>query len=434
MKKKTDVIIIGAGISGCAAAQELQANGIDYLLLEKNVEPGGLTRSISVGDAHFDYTGHYLHLSKYESPAKIPYAKQLDEDWQVIERNSVVYAEGEIVPAPLQYNLSSLPDDVRQACIESYRNRPSITNAHSLKEYLLSGFGAEICRIFLFPYNEKQMASSLDNFSTKAINRFFPYPDEEKIVSEAAKHSEHPTFGYNSKFWYPKKEGIGLLAKGLASGLSGLYTSCDVERISTKNKRIYSSQGEIEYNRLIFSMPLKGLCSITDDSDLKSYALSLKHNRVLCINLRINGQFHKDFEKSHWIYVPQKSIPFYRIGFYSHFKHSYVASDKTSMYIEVALGCDEPLPGLNEILDKVFLSLEDLGWMSSENCDVITANWIDCAYIHFNNDREKTLSAIFDVLKTKDIHPIGRYGLWDYISMEDSIFSSIELVRKLNQE
>ena len=292
MKKKTDIAIIGAGVSGCAAAQELQANGIDYLLLEQNIEPGGLTRSISIGDAHFDYTGHYLHLSKCESPAELPYAKQNNEDWQMIERRSVVYAEGEIVPAPLQYNLAALPDNVRQACIESYRNRLPATNAHSLKDYLLSGFGAEICRIFLFPYNEKQIAASLDNLSTEAITRFFPYPDEKKIEKGSVEQNKQPPFGYNNHFWYPKNEGIGLLAKGLAKGLVNLHTSCAVEKIDINNKRIFSSQGEIEYDRLISSMPLKRLCTVIDDSNLKSLALSLKHNRVLCLNLRINGRFY----------------------------------------------------------------------------------------------------------------------------------------------
>lgn len=431
MKKKADVVIIGAGISGCASAQELQANGVDYMLLEQNVEPGGLTRSISIGDAYFDYTGHYLHLSQYGSPAEIPYAKQNNEDWQIIERKSVVYVEGKFVPAPLQYNLAALPYHVRRACIESYRERSPITTPRSLKEYLLSGFGSEICRIFLFPYNEKQIASSLDNFSTEAITRFFPSPDEKKIEKGFIEQDKQPTFGYNSNFWYPKEGGIGLLARGLAKGLTGLHTSCKVERIETENKRLYSSQGEIEYNRLISSMPLKGLCLATDDSNLRSHAIALKHNQVLCLNLRIDIHFDKGFERCHWIYVPDKGIPFYRIGFYPHFNHSYVSSGKTAVYIEVALGGDEPLPGLKDILEKVFISLENLGWISGEKCDVIAANWIDCAYVHFNHDRKNTLHQIFDILETKDIYPIGRYGLWDYISMEDSILSSVKVAKRL---
>lgn len=431
IKKKTDIAIIGAGISGCAAAQELQANGIGYLLLEKNVEPGGLTRSISVGDAHFDYTGHYLHLSKCKSPAELPYAKQNNEEWQLIERISVVYVDGVIVPAPLQYNLVALPTDMRRACIEAYHNRMLVKDPKSFRDYLLSGFGEAICETFLFPYNEKQLAISLDNLSVEAVSRFFPYPDEKRIEKGCVKLKEHSPFGYNKNFWYPKNEGIGLLAKGLAKGLTNLHTCCIVEGINVNDKCIYSSRGESKYDSLISSIPLKNLCEITNHPELQLLAHSLTHNRVLCLNLLLNGPFHRDFQQCHWIYVPDKRIRFYRVGFYSHFDSSYVPPGKTAIYIEVAFNSEEPLPELNKILDEVFFSLEKLSWMSRENCNVISANWIDCAYVHFNHDRKNILNKIFEILRTFDIHPVGRYGLWDYNSMEDSIFSGIEVAKKL---
>jgi len=431
MNKKADIVIIGAGISGCAAAQELQANGIDYLLLEKNVEPGGLTRSINVGDAHFDYTGHYLHLARCKNPANLPYAKLNDEEWQLIERRSVVYIEGEIVPAPFQYNLFALPDDVRRLCIEDYRNRPSIENPKSLRDYLLSGFGSKICELFLFPYTEKQLATSLDNLAIEAVNRFFPYPDERKIEEGCVNISNRAPLGYNTCFWYPKKEGIGLLAKGLAKGLTNLNTCCILDKIDLKRKCIYSSQGIIEYNKLVSSMPLKNLCAITNDSDLQLAGERLRHNRVLCLNLLCNSSFSRDFEQPHWIYVPDKSVPFYRVGFYSHFDRSCVPLGKTAMYIERAFNGEEPLPDITKMVNEMLLGLEQLGWMKRTDHSVISANWIDCAYVHFDHHRKETVSEILDILRGLEVFTIGRYGLWEYNSMEDSVFSGIEVVKKL---
>lgn len=431
MKKKTDIAIIGAGISGCAAAQELQASGIDYLLLEKNVEPGGLTRSISIGDAHFDYTGHYLHLSKCKSPAELPYAKQNNEEWQLIERRSVVYFEGEIIPAPLQYNLFALSGNVRRACIEGYRNRMLVKDPKSFRDYLLSGFGEAMCETFLFPYNEKQLAVSLDNLSVEAVSRFFPYPDEKRIEKGCAKLTEQSPFGYNKNFWYPKNEGIGLLAKGLAKDIINLHTCCIVEEINVNDKRIYSSQGEIKYDSLISSIPLKSLCAITNHPDLQLIAQQLRHNRVLCLNLLLDGPFHRDFQRCHWIYVPDKRIRFYRVGFYSHFDSSYVPPGKTAIYIEAAFSSEELLPDLTKIIDEVLIGLEQLDWMSHEDYSVLSANWIDCAYVHFDHHRKKAVNRIFEILRGVDVYPIGRYGLWDYNSMEDSIFSGIEVAKKL---
>ena len=91
LQEKADILIAGAGIAGCAAARELQSHGLDYLLLEKNVEPGGLTRSISAGEAHFDYTGHFMHLTQCKSPASIPYANQNDRVYHLSHPDRRLY-------------------------------------------------------------------------------------------------------------------------------------------------------------------------------------------------------------------------------------------------------------------------------------------------------------------------------------------------------
>jgi len=431
MRKEEDVVIIGAGISGCAAAQALQEHEVSYSLLEKNVEPGGLTRSISVGDASFDYTGHYLHLIRCNSPEDIPYAKQINEEWQQIKRKSFVYLNEKLIPTPFQYNLFALPIKIRDRCWEDFCNRPLIKNANSFKEYLLSGFGAGICEVFLFPYNEKQMARPLEDISVEKVNRFFPRPDKTKIERGFKGQSKRSDAGYNEYFWYPKYNGIGLLAKGLAKDLANLNTCCTVEKIDLHKKYLYTSQGSIKYKRLITSMPLKKFCYITNNPKLRSLARLLTHNRVLCLNLHLKGNFYEYFNKCHWIYFPDKDIPFYRLGFYPHFNSTFVPSGQTTLYIEVAYDSNESLPSQNNVINEVFCFLENLGWIKKNDCLGIVANWIDYAYVHFTENRNKTVCQIMKILKDYDVYPIGRYGLWDYISMEDSIFSGIEVARSL---
>jgi protoporphyrinogen oxidase len=429
--QKTDVLIIGGGISGCAAAQELRANGIDYLLLEKNVVLGGLTRSISLGDAHFDYTGHFLHLSRCNSPEEIPYAKQNNEDWQLIKRNSVVYLEGSIVPAPLQYNLYALPQKILHRCISDFNQKPQNKELKSFKDYLLSGFGQEMCDIFLFPYNEKILATDLSELSLNAVKRFFPLPDKEKIENGFSEKKEAEPQGYNSLFWYPKRNGIGILAKGLEEGLHLRKACCPVIGVNLDNKVAYTSSGETRYQKLITSIPLKAFCLLSNNSSLHSLASLLTHNRVLCVNLFLKGDFSQKFKGCHWIYVPDKNIPFYRVGVYSHIPDTLVTNNHTSVYVELAYPAGADLPELNSTLDDVFYWLEKLQWVYRKNCLAIAANWIDCAYVLFNHAWEETVEKIKEILLEYDVYPVGRYGLWDYISMEDSIFSGIDTVKGL---
>jgi hypothetical protein len=58
---KTDVLIIGAGITGLNAALHLQKAGIDTVILEKSAEPGGRVRSIIKNGYTLDYGFQVLH-------------------------------------------------------------------------------------------------------------------------------------------------------------------------------------------------------------------------------------------------------------------------------------------------------------------------------------------------------------------------------------
>ena len=56
-------LILGGGITGLSVAYHLEQKGhTDYLVLEKENEPGGLCRSIYKNGFTFDYAGHLLHL------------------------------------------------------------------------------------------------------------------------------------------------------------------------------------------------------------------------------------------------------------------------------------------------------------------------------------------------------------------------------------
>ncbi len=364
-KPQVNVLVIGGGITGCAAACELQAQDIDHLLLERNAEPGGLSRSISVGDAHFDYTGHFLHLQRYDTPATIPYANLDDDEWQRVERTSCIYLDGEFVPAPFQYNLYYLPQELRKKCIEDFRRRPIIGSPTSFKEYLLTGFGEEVCRLFLFPYNEKIQAMELDRLSLDSVKRFFPPPDVDKIENgwQAPAQQRQGGSEYNSRFWYPKRGGIGLLPDGLSAGLKSLSLACPVQHIELSSRRAHTSMGIVSYDRMLSSMPLKDLCLITDDDDLKKLAAGLSNTRVASVNLMVKGKLPESLSDVHWVYVPEPKHPFYRVGFYSNIVPDLVPDGYFSMYVETATLSGTQPERMADVVSEMIDGLDRLGWL-----------------------------------------------------------------------
>ena len=128
----------------------------------------------------------------------------------------------------------------------------------------------------------------------------------------------------------------------------------------------------------------------------------------------------------HWIYVPKKEYPFYRVGVYSNVTKSLVPKNCYSLYIEMSDIKD---------CDKIIPILKKTGIMNIDD-EVISLNVIDMkyAYVIFNKDRKKTLDTIFKFLKANNIYCTGRYGSWEYSFIEKNIIDAKNLAIELNKK
>lgn len=432
---KKKFVVLGAGISGLTAAHVLRENGQSRTVLEACPSAGGLSRTVKVSEFCFDYTGHFLHLALFNSPAAIPYADLTDADWERLERRACCYIDGHFTAAPIQYHLRQLPQHLYQACVASYKQRPTLAagGERTLKDYIISGFGRQLADIFLIPQNEKTLAVSLDTISGRAVKRFFPPPDDKRIqagIESAAARTE----GYNAWFWYPRMGGIEKLAAGLKNGLKDIQLLEEAAAINVVDKKLHTTSGlNLPWDVLLSSIPLPELCRKTGDRELSALADSLSHSATIVFNLGVRAPLPEALAGVHWVYVPDPSIPFYRVGFYSNISRGLCPPGCSSLYVEVGVPVTEVdrVNVIDTVQPAVIKALARLGWVRPETITCSVVHVIRCAYVHHTFERERVIDRIFKRLQSFDIHPIGHYGLWDYISMEDSIISAIETVKKL---
>ena len=423
------VVVLGGGISGLTAARVLQQQGREFVLLERCPTLGGLTRTVEVGNFCFDYTGHFLHLTRYPTPADIPYANLRNEDWIRVKRRSCCFVGGKLIPAPVQYNLAQLPSDLFRQCVKSYEARPPLVgngNA-SFRDYIISGFGQTLADLFLIPQNEKTMAISLDRLSQHAVRRFFPPPNEDLVRQGMLGNAPPEGSTYNSEFWYPKVGGIGRLVEGLQTAIRNLVMPQDVVSVNLGDRTLRTRDNNtFAWDAIFSSIPLKCLCEITGDRDLISLSAQLSHSSTVSFNIGIDGTLHPDFENVHWVYVPDRGIPFYRVGFFSNIGKGMSATGQNAIYVEVGMpsGSVDRTNLVNDLQPRVLRSLEELGWVSSRKVVCVVMHVISHAYVHHTPQRDSILERIFSILRDHSIYPIGRYGLWDYMSMEDSMESA----------
>ncbi len=418
-------IVIGGGISGLVAARTLQQQGRNFILLERCPTLGGLTRTVEVGEFCFDYTGHFLHLSRYPTPANIPFANLDDKDWVQVCRRSCCFVAGKFISAPIQYNLGELPPPILAECKESYENRPK--NIHhenvSFRDYIVNGFGERLADLFLIPQNEKTMAISLDRLSEGAVRRFFPVPNED-FVRKGMRTGPKDNLGYNARFWYPKVGGIGHLVDGLRKGIDNCLVNQKVVAVNLNTKTLVTTTGETHrWDTLFSSMPLKELCQMTSDKELTVAAGELSHSSTISFNIGLRGALPPEFLDLHWIYVPDRDIPFYRVGFYSNISKGTCTPGYSAVYVEVGVSPDQAdrVDLVRELQPQVLRWLDKLGWINTEDVVCVVTHIIRCAYVHHTDNRDRLVGSILERLRKSHVFPIGRYGQWDYTSMEDSM-------------
>jgi protoporphyrinogen oxidase len=336
------------------------------------------------------------------------------------------------VPAPIQYNLGALPEALRDACLEAFERRPAARSgaARTFRDFVVEGFGEHLADLFLIPQNQKTLAIPLERLSASAVTRFFPPPAEERVRAGArANPKSHGE--YNSQFWYPRAGGIERLVRRLAAPLTEIRLRSRVVHVDLEERTLHTGDGASYGWDLAFSsLPLRELCRLTAPGEIAAGADILSHSSTLVFNIGIRGPLADALQGAHWVYVPDPAIPFYRVGVYSNISWGLCPPDCAALYVEVATPCDTPLR-LAQMQPRVLEALAHLGWVDPSAILCVSTSAIPCAYVHHTPETAQFTPWAKQALRSHGVIPIGRYGRWDYTSMEDSIHSAIEAVEKV---
>ncbi len=415
---EVDNLIIGAGLSGLSVAYYL---GDNYVILEKDKTPGGYCRTIPNDRYVWDYAGHFYHFrtEKYKKMFL-----ELVEENQIIrqKKNTKIYYNNQLIDYPFQTNIHELDKKEFIECLYDLYFRESKDNYNNFLDMLYAKFGKAIVEKFLRPYNEKLYATDLKNLDKDAMGRFFPYADFKQVMESMGNQTKET---YNDEFMYLKK-GTGYFIEKLYKKLNSekIRFGDGVTSIDLQNKIVTTMSGEkYYYKSLINTIPLNEFLRLVGSN----LADELSYNKVLVLNLGFDKPSPK-YNKEHWIYFPDKSLNFYRIGFYNNI----LLEKKLSVYVEIGFPKSAKEVDVERELAMALDGMKKVG-IIDETMSLVDKNIIlmDPAYVHISTSEKQKVDAKMKELEKKDAYMLGRYGCWTYNCMEDCIGLADKLAEKI---
>lgn len=407
-------IIIGAGISGLTYAN---FTNNDFIILEKENHTGGLCNTIFQDGFIWDYSGHFFHFQDSQIASYI--SDRIDQSRLVkVDKHTQIRYKDRLIDFPFQKNIHQLPKQEFVDCLYDLFNN-DIKSISSFKSMLYAKFGKSIAEKFLIPYNTKLYATDLNMLDANAMGRFFPYADKEDIIKNFRKSQNE---SYNGSFLYHKGgalEYVHALERDIPRDricLNEAVTSIDVE-----NHVVHTDQRSISYDNLISTIPLPQLLSLCN---LPTTPNAFSWNKVLVFNLGFDGPGID--RTNHWIYFPEDKYCFYRVGFYSNI----IPSERMSLYVEIGF---EPnaVVNVDDMLQKTLEGLKEANILKDEKLVSLHSVVMNPAYVHISQSGIEEISKQKLILAGYNIYSIGRYGSWNYSSIEDNMKEAISLTKKI---
>jgi len=414
---KVRYLIVGAGISGLAFADRVRDD--DYLVLEAAAEIGGYCKTVAQDGFVWDYSGHFFHFRHPEIERELA-ARMRDQRIVTVRKDSRIRFGDGYVDFPFQKNIHQLPREDFLACLVDLHFRDQAP-AQNFREMLYARFGRGIAERFLVPYNEKLYATDLATLDAEAMGRFFPYADEDEIIRN---FTAADNASYNATFTYPEGGAIQYV-HALASELdpARIRTGEPVVAIDPRARRATTPKGEIEFEYLISSAPFDKLLQLAKvDFDPSIYTA----NQVEIFNLGFDAKGPEDV---HWIYYPQRDLPFYRVGFYDNI----MGTSRMSLYVEIGRPPEYELDPtrVDETLSQVLDGLSRAGVTTDQKLVSSHHVLLDPAYVHITRASRADVAHKQRILGSRGIYSLGRYGGWTYCAIEDNIVEARELAAAL---
>ncbi len=309
--QKYRFIIIGAGPSGLTLAHTLLDHGIalsDILVIEKQLEAGGLCRSETVDGAPLDIGGgHFLDV-KHRDVLEFIFRFMHESEWNRHDRVSRIHLRGQMVDHPLEANLWQFDTKTQVDYLEAIARAGCMRDTpvpESFAAWVRWKFGDRIADDYMLPYNRKIWSMDPDLLGTYWLYKLPNVSFRETLHSclEGKPYGSLPAHGV---FLYPKKFGYGEVWRRMGEALgSSLARGVAINSVDLPTLTV---NGTWRAEHVFNSAPWH------DWLNWSSLPGSIAEDISALSNASIDVDYVPDTLDSdaHWIYEASENLPHHR--------------------------------------------------------------------------------------------------------------------------
>ena len=423
------VAVVGGGVSGVAAARFLKAGGADVDIFEKDSRSGGLMRSETVEGYVFDTAGGHILYSKDEWFRSFIGGLFQEGELHSSERNTKILYHDRFVHYPFENGIADLDPEDRLQCVKGYveawaRREAGALVPDNFLDWVKYRLGDGICETFMKPYNEKVWKCDLSEMGIDWVEGRVPTaPLEDILRSGMGQRTEG--YKHQISFQYPLTGGFQVSHDRIEDPVrENLHTGVEVQLIQRKGEQ-YDVDGTL-YDLVISTIPLPELANILVglDSAAAEAARALQSRGVTSFLFGIDLESVRPYS---WLYLPhEEQGPANRVTYLSNYSPKNAPEGRGSIQAEMTH--NGPLPMNQEYLISLRDALGGVGLLKPDQVDVMHFHSNRWGYILFDKDFVKKRRLAIDGVEALGVHPLGRFGRFDYHNSDQCVVAARKLV------